>query len=253
MFFILSKILEFLITPIFWIFILLLAGILVKRHPLKKRLLIASFAMFYFFSNDYIQDACMYCWEIPATPDSAIQGKYDVAIILGGISNYDNKLNRIQFFHGSDRLLQAYQLYKQGKVRKLLIDGGSGNLRGVNVEGPNLRRYLLNVGVPDTDILLEPKSRNTHENATFAKHLLDSVAPNGRYLLVTSGYHMRRAVGCFNKAGIHTLTYTTDRIAGPQKYDLDYLFIPDVGALTTWQILIHECVGYLSYKIAGYL
>jgi uncharacterized SAM-binding protein YcdF (DUF218 family) len=253
MFFFLSKILEFLITPIFWIFLLLLAGVLVKRHPLKKRLLIASVVMFYFFSNDYIQDAFMYAWEIPATADSALHAKYDVAIILGGMTAYDTKLNRIQFAHGSDRLMQALQLYKRGKVRKLLIDGGSGSIYGSNVEGPHIKKYLLDIGIPDSDIMLEPRSRNTRENATFAKRLLDSVAPNGRYLLITSVYHMRRAVGCFNKAGIRTLTYTTDRIAGPQKYDLDYLFVPDIYALSSWQILIHEWFGYISYKISGYL
>ncbi len=253
MFFILSKILEFLITPIVWIFVLLLLGILVKRQPLKKRLLISSVVVLYFFSNDFISNEFMKAWEIPATVDSAVHGKYDVAIILGGMTAWDAKLNRVQFFHGSDRLMQALQLYKKGQVRKLLIDGGSGSIEGTNVEGPHIRNYLLSIGIPDTDIVLEPRSRNTHENATFAKHLLDSVAPNGRYLLITSGYHMRRAMGCFNKAGIHTLTYTTDRIAGPIKYDLDYMFIPDIYAFSSWQVLIHEWVGYISYKISGYL
>ncbi|MGP8217188.1 MAG: YdcF family protein [Bacteroidia bacterium] len=253
MFFVLSKILYFLITPTVWIFILLLAGLLVKRQPLKKRLFITAAVVFYFFSNDFILNEFMIKWEVPAIADSAINGKYDVAIVLGGYTEYDNELHRVQFSHGADRLLHALRLYKRGYVRKLLLDGGSGSLIGTNVEAPKLRKYLLDIGIPDSDIVIEQRSRNTHENAVFAKPLLDSLAPHGKYLLITSGYHMRRAIGCFNKAGVHTLAYTTDRIAGPMKFELDYFLVPDVGAFDSWETLLHEWIGYLSYKIAGYI
>jgi uncharacterized SAM-binding protein YcdF (DUF218 family) len=253
MFFFFSKILEFIITPIFWIFALLLAGLLAKKQPLKKRLLIASIICFYFFSNSFILNECMVRWEVPAIKDSALQGKYDVAIVLGGMIEYDDHLDRVQFAHGGDRLFQALRLCKQGKVKKILLDGGSGSLDGHTVEAPILRKFLVEMGIPDSVLLMESHSRNTHENATFAKHILDSVAPNGRYLLFTSGYHMRRAIGCFNKAGIHTLPYTTDRTAGPLKFQIDYMLIPDVGALHHWETLIHEWIGYMSYKIAGYI
>ncbi|HXP52304.1 MAG TPA: YdcF family protein [Bacteroidia bacterium] len=253
MFFILSKLLAFFISPFFWVFCLLLAGVLVKRQPLKKRFLIASLAVLYFFSNSFILNEVMIRWEMPAIQQSEIKGKYDVAIVLGGYTDYDSKFDRVQFQHGADRLFQALELYKKGMVKKILIDGGSGNLKGTNIEAANLHKYLLNIGVPDSAMIFEPRSRNTRENATFVKPILDSVAKNGRYLLITSGYHMRRAIGCFNKAGISTLAYSTDRIAGPMKFDLDYMFIPDLGAIYCWEALLHEWIGYMSYKMAGYL
>jgi len=253
MFFIFSKILNLFIMPVFWVFILLISGLIVKREPLKKRLFIWAIVVFYFFSNDFIINEIMVRWEIPAIRETELKSKYDVAIVLGGITDYDDTMDRIQFEHGADRLFQALALYKKGLVKKLLIDGGSGSLKGTNVEAPNLRKYLITIGIPDSVILMEPRSRNTHENATFAKHILDSVAPNGKYLLVTSGYHMRRALSCFNKAGIPTLPYTTDRVAGPLKFEFDYAFIPDRNAIYAWEELLHEVVGYVSYKFAGYL
>ena len=253
MFFIFSKILAFIITPIVWIFGLLLAGLIVKRQPLKKRLLIASAVVLFFFSNDFIFDEFMRAWEVPAIHDSEIKGQYDVGIVLGGMVDYDEDFKRVSFQHGSDRLFQAIELYKQGKIKKLLLDGGSGSLLKEWREAPVLRDYLIKIGIPDSVIIVEPNSRNTHENATFAKHLLDSAAPHGRYLLITSAFHMRRSVKCFTKTGIQTTAYSTDRNSGPRKFIFDHVFIPDENALEGWNMLLHEWMGYITYKISGYI
>ena len=253
MFFVISKVLDFLIDPVCWVFILMVAGVIIKRQPLKKRFLIASVIVFYFFSNSFIANEFMVRWEVPAIEDSTLQGKYDVAIVLGGITNYDARMHRVQFYRGVDRLLQALRLYKQGKIKKILLSGGSGSLDGHDVEAPILREYLLQIGIPDSILITEGASRNTRENALFSKRILDSVAPNGRYLLFTSGYHMRRALGCFNKVGIHTQPYTTDRLGGPTKYYVDYMLVPDIHALEAWGILMHEYIGCLTYKITGYI
>jgi len=252
-FFVLSKILDFIIAPVCWVFALLLIGLLVKRQPLKKRLFISAFIVFYIFSNDFFSNEFIVRWEIPATEDSAIHGTYDVAIVLGGITNYDDRMDRIQFEHGGDRLFQAVRLYKQGKVKRIFLSGGSGNLDNHDVEAPLLRKYLLEIGIPDSVILVESKSRNTHENAIFAKPILDSVAPNGHYLLVSSGYHLRRALACFKKVGIKALPYSTDRIGGPLKWQIDYMLVPDIHAMIAWSALLHEYFGYMTYKVAGYL
>lgn len=253
MFFVISKILSFLITPTVWIGVLLLAALLVKRQPLKKRLFIWACVAFYFFSNDFIVNEFMRPWEIPAIQDSAIKGKYDVGIVLGGMIEYDPSYKRPQFEHGTDRLLQALRLYKEGKIRYLVIDGGIGSLTEQYDEAPILRKYLLQVGIPDTSIVIEPRSRNTHENAVFVKPLLDSVAPHGRYILFTSGYHMRRALGCFRKAGIKVLPYSTDRFAGPLKFQLDYMLVPDAHAFDVWDAMLHEWMGCIVYKASGYM
>jgi uncharacterized SAM-binding protein YcdF (DUF218 family) len=58
--------------------------------------------------------------------------------------------------------------------------------------------------VPDDAILVENRSTSTHENAVFAKPLLAGLS--GRFVLLTSDYHMFRAYGCFHRQGIPVVT-----------------------------------------------
>jgi uncharacterized SAM-binding protein YcdF (DUF218 family) len=63
-----------------------------------------------------------------------------------------------------------------------------------------MEQYLLFNGVPKTAIVTEDKSMSTRENAMFAKPLLATL--QGRKVLMTSDFHMRRATRVFRKAGI---------------------------------------------------
>lgn len=72
-------------------------------------------------------------------------------------------------------------------------------------------------------------------------------------LLVTSAFHMRRAVACFEKQDIAMDYFTCDFRARPRTFKFDLLFIPKLEAVIIWQRLIKEWVGMLAYKIAGYI
>ena len=97
------------------------------------------------------------------------------------------------------------------------------------------------------------KSRNTHENALFLKPLLTQIFRDGKFILITSAAHMKRAGACFHKQGIPVLLFSTDRYSGPVKYDFDYLFLPSSATLFNWEKLIHEWVGMIGYLIMGYV
>ncbi len=254
MFFLLSKLLEFLIKPLVWVLVLLLLGLFHKNVNRRRKFVIAALVVFYFFSNNFIADEFMRAWEVPAMQESEFKGNYDVGIVLGGMLAYDAKLKRAQFDRGSDRIFQAIRLYHEGRIKKILLDGGSGSIVESDIlEAPFLKEYLLQIGIPDSVIIMEPHSRNTHENATFVKPILDSLCPHGRYLLITSASHMPRALKCFEKVGIPVTPYSADRYSGPRKFVFDHMFIPDKWALVSWDVLIHEWIGYISYKIAGYI
>ncbi len=70
-------------------------------------------------------------------------------------------------------------------------------------------RLLEALGVPRERLTLESRSRDTYENAVFTKRLINP-APGERWLLVTSGWHMPRAIGCFRKAGFPVEAWTVD-------------------------------------------
>jgi uncharacterized SAM-binding protein YcdF (DUF218 family) len=97
------------------------------------------------------------------------------------------------------------------------------------------------------------KSRNTYENALFLKPVLTQNFAGGKFLLITSAAHLKRAGACFHKAGLSVLLYSTDRYSGPVKFDVDYLLIPSSATLFNWEKLIHEWVGMIGYVIMGYV
>jgi len=252
MFFIFSKLLAFLITPLVWIIALLIGSFLEKDEKQKKKLLRIVLITALVFSNSFIFDEVTRAWEIPATPDKDVK-KYEYGVVLGGMSVYDPAMDRAQFYRGIDRLVQAVELYRRGTIKKIIFTGGSGRILHPEMkEGNYIGRYLMDMGVPEEDILIESESQNTRENATFTKKMLDERKITGNMLLITSAFHMRRSLGCFRKAGMSVDPYSTDRYSGPRKFEFDYLIIPNVSTMNDWDIIIHEMVGYVTYKMFGY-
>jgi uncharacterized SAM-binding protein YcdF (DUF218 family) len=252
-FFIISKILDFLIEPPVWIIALMLFSLLSKNPKRKRKSLLASIILLVVFSNSFLLDEAMRAWEMPAAKISDLPGTYDAGIVLSGMVTYDNSLDRIQFNRRNDRLMQAVILYKTGKIKKIVFSGGSGSLVYTYLkESEMVKKFLVEIGIPADDVLIENKSNNTRENAVFTKEVLDKDIPHGRFLLFTSAFHMRRAVACFKKAGIEVTPYPTDRYSGPRKYYPDHLLIPNSGTLFDWNSLLHEIVGYGVYKVMGY-
>lgn len=254
MFFIFSKILAFVITPIVWIITLLLFSLFSKNEKKKKKALIVSVALLLFFSNNFIFDEIIRAWEVDAVSIESLDSTYEVGVVLGGLIKYDPQLDRLQFERGNDRLMQAIELYKKGIIKKILFTGGSGSILIPEAkEALFAQRFLLAIDIPQEDIIIETESRNTRENALFTKKILHKKYPGTKILLFTSAFHMRRATGCFSKVGITSTPYSTDRLAGPRKFTFDHLFIPGTDAFTGWNTLIHEVTGYVVYKISGYI
>ncbi|MCX6291541.1 MAG: YdcF family protein [Bacteroidetes bacterium] len=252
MFFLLSKLLAFLITPIIWIIGLLLYSLLAKNEKRKKRMLSIALILLLFFSNTLLFEEAMRLWEKPTTT-MEFNTTYDAGIVLGGIISFNQAEDRLQFNRRNDRLMQAVLLYKKGTIRKIFFTGGSGSVEHPDIkEGPLVKKFLLETGIPETDILIESESNNTHENAVFSKPLLEKNFTSGKFLLITSAFHMRRSIGCFEKSGIAVTPYPTDFYAGRRTFSFGRLVIPNAETLFNWDSLIHEMFGYLVYKISGY-
>ena len=254
MFFLLSKLLVFIITPIIWIIALLLISLFVKKAIIKKRCLIISIAMILFFSNSFILDEFMRAWEVNAVQDSELKQSYDYGILLSGMTVADKHYKRLNFTRSSDRLLQTIRLYKQKRIKKIFISGGSGSIIDYRYcESNDLKKYLIKIGIPENDVITEEKSRNTRENAENTAKIILGYNKPVTCLLITSAFHMRRSKACFEKAGLNIDIYPVDRYAGPRKYIFDHLFIPNTVTFNSWNLLIHEVTGYIIYAIMGYV
>ena len=254
MFFYLSKLLGFVISPLIWVFILFIYSFRTKIESRAKKARIAGVVVLYLCCNSFVVDECFRQWE-PVSPDYELMtNKFDGAIILGGIGTIDQRLQKINFGGSADRLFQIVPLYYKGQIKKIIFTGGSGSIEfPKDKEGLYVKKYLKSINLPDSALLIESESKNTYENAIFTKKLMDSLNMKGNFLLVTSAYHMPRSVAIFKKAGFKNITpYITNKVSGVRRYTFDHLFIPNSGALSALHMLLHEWIGFIVYKIKGY-
>lgn len=255
MFFLASKILDFLAHPFYWILILFAIAWFTKRDRLRKWSFRLGVGFAFFFTNTVIFCEFARIWE-PEGKTIESLGHCDVAVVLGGMAEYDNSLNRLSMRRGGDRIWQAIHLYHLGKVDKLLLSGANGDLvdKGLQ-EALQFRSVLIDNGIPANDILVDSISKNTYENAIESKKVLDQHPELDSVLLVTSALHMNRAEACFLKAGFKNLeTFTTDHYTGKERnYQFDQWIIPNESVMSDWSRLIHEWLGYMTYWLTGYL
>lgn len=251
MFFYLSKTLYFLAMPVTLIILALLLSAFVKKY--QKPLFWLGMGLFFLFTNLFLSNALVRWWEAEPVAIETLS-RYDVGIVLGGITSDKEPRDRVHTSGAADRILHAVQLYRSGKIDKILVSGGTGKIIADEVkEAILLKRLLLMSMVPEEDILVEDNSRNTRENALFSRDLLQEAAPGQRYLLITSAFHMRRAKACFDKVGLEVGTFSVDFRSDEHKFTPDVLFIPTSAAIGNWEIIIRETLGMAAYRVSGYI
>jgi uncharacterized SAM-binding protein YcdF (DUF218 family) len=251
---ILSKSLFYILLPVTWIALALLGALFLRNPKWKKRCLISAVLLFFFFTSIPVVNSLLR-WYEPEPVVIAGMPVYEYAVVLSGVVNIDMPpRDRVHYHKGADRVLHPAQLYKEGKIKKIIITGGSGRIfTEGRPEADELKKTLLMCGVAEEDILIERESFNTHENAVFTKRMLDSIGVRSKVLLVTSAYHMPRSMGCFKKAGIEFDIFPVDYYQSSWKWTPDFWLIPSERALIGWNILIREWLGYGMYFIMGYI
>lgn len=153
----------------------------------------------------------------------------DAAIVLGAAvwSTGVSPVFRERINHGID-------LYRTGKVLKLIFTGGQGN-PGEPTESSAARDYALQSGVPAQDILIEEKSHTTYENIRYAKQVADAHNIK-RVLIVSDPLHMKRAVLMAQDVGLIAQPSPTPTT----RYQ---------GLKSQLGLLVHETYYYIGYLI----
>ena len=249
MFFTLSKILYYLITPSFWIWVCIVIGIIKRKKHFH--FLWAAFILLAIFTNPYLYRKAMIAYQTEPFEMNNIPAKPYTAILLTGFVKFDSS-GQGYFGKASDRYIQTIKLYQQHIVDKIIISGGSGNLW---IEEPPeavfLENELKKLGVPDSCIAVDTLSRNTFENGQFTKQLIDSIGWKGPYLLVSSASHLPRAQKVMDHFSIPTTLYPCCYTEIPQKNTWQNTLYPDFSKIQEWEYLIKEIVGTWVYQITG--
>ncbi len=254
MFYFLSKVLYALVAPMSVIIILFLLYLLTKI----RAYFYWAFGLLLVLSNPYLAMRAMQLYEVPPRVIAKNQ-KYDAILLPGGfVSNYtiDGEV-RVNFSDGNDRMMQAIDLFKRGVSNKIIYSAGADTVFSAYLPEAELGRlFLLKCGIPDSCILVENKAMNTYENAILSQKILakmDASYLNKKYVLVTAAFHMRRALACYEKAGIHCDSYSTDLRSIRGKDTLLNTIIPSYGGLQNWTLLFKEFLGLAVYKWRGYI
>ena len=255
MFFVLSKTLNFLVLPLTMVFIPFVLSVVIKKQPWKKRFFWTGFILLVFFSNDFISNEAMKAWEVDPKPFSEMR-PYTLGIVLtGATQSFLQPNDRVYFHRGADRVTHTIQLYKLGLIKQILISGGTGLLiKEGEPEADKFKKVMIMAGVPENDILIENKTRNTGESAIAVKKIIDSLQYESKdCLLITSAFHMRRSMACYNKAGLNVDPFSTDFYGVPGKLLIASLVMPSIQGFIIWEKLFKEWTGLIAYKLAGYV
>lgn len=229
-------------------------GFIFRKKGWGKKALSTGLIFLFFFSNTVILSEFSRLWEIHGKKISKL-GNYDCAIVLTGMASYNNDINRLELGRNGDRIWQAMDLYKRKKVKKILISGDSGYVsdRGLH-EAEQLAEVLLRNGIPKEDIFVEGNSQNTYENARETAKIIKRKPELKKLLLITNSTHMRRSLACFKKQGLVCSSFSVGMLTGPKRsYFFDQYFLPDVNVLERWETITKEWIGYVMYKMMGYL
>jgi len=166
-----------------------------------------------------------------------------IAILGGGIApalppdRPDPALN-----DGADRMWQAARLYHRGVAPRIIVSGGgymSENGGPAKTEAEAMRRFLVDLGVPADAIVSEGESNNTRENIREIKKIVN----DGRVALVTSAYHMPRALQLADRAKLNVSAFPTSfkLIRGQRLAWEDWL--PSLEALSNATLALHEILA----------
>lgn len=181
-------------------------------------------------------------------PESGVAG----IILLGGFEDgwVSEGRGGLMVNEAAERLTEGVRLAKGLSGVPVVFTGGSGGLM-VSVPGAArpVGQFLADMGITPERIVIEDRSRNTHENALFTRDLVKP-APGRRWVLVTSAAHMPRSVGVFRKAGFDVIPYPVDyRTRGPEDLLRPFERIP--AGLERTDVAAREWIGLVAYWLTG--
>lgn len=173
-------------------------------------------------------------------------------IVLGGSTDevVTAARGRVTIASGAERITEAVTLARRYPGARLVFSGGSGSVTGIErTEAQDTRSLWIAMGVAPERITVEDRSRNTDENARFTRALVHP-EPTQTWLLVTSAFHMPRAMGLFRANGFEVVANPVDfRTAGTSR---DWRPSPAIlDGLDRLTLGLHEWAGLVAYRASG--
>jgi len=240
----------FILPPGLFILALLLSGFfLIFWHRRKIgvfNLVIGS--LFWIFCSAPFSNFLMSGLESKFQIPQNVKG--DVIVLLGG-GSIDNVPDFSGYGIPTDRMIgrivTTVRLQKYLNI-PIIVSGGKAN-QNRSSGALIAKRFLIDLGVEEGQIVIEEKSRDTYENAKYTREIC---LRNGykNPILVTSASHLKRSLLSFRKIGIDIVPYPANfKSKGVRNYHL-YSYLPRSSSLMTTSDALHEYLGILFYKLS---
>lgn len=253
----------FLFSKVFWIVaqplsLAFLAGLvgtacIAVRRPLASLLFLGA-ALTILFVTLYTSAGTVALQRLEAHVPRPEQDPAQVQcmVVLGGA--FETEVTTIRggtdLNQAADRFVEALRLALKFPQSRILVSGGDGSLSGTyEGDAAAARRFFSRFGISESRLVSETSSRTTFENVVNSSQLLADPALQ-RCLLITSAFHMPRALALFRKAGIELTPWPTDyRTSGSATLWFD-LTQPTLNAQQT-ATAMREWIGLLAYYLTG--
>ena len=175
----------------------------------------------------------------------------DGILILGGASNplLFKEFDQISLNGSAERLVESVMIIRKFEKAKVIFSGGSGIVNRSDLGHSQVAKlFYKKIGADISKIFFEDKSRNTHENIIYSKKIAKP-KKNENWLLITSAFHMKRALLIAEKNNWKLIPYAVDF-----KNVKEFKLIPNLNLLSnlnSFQSGLHEWLGLVSYYLMG--
>ena len=251
--FLASKLLSFMTQPLVWVAVLLLGALLSKAQQRRRRLGWAALVLLLLQGWEPLPDALLRQLQAQhAGPAANADLKAFVGIgVLGGAlepASIWQGHDQVALNEAAERMTVPLALLRRNPQLRLLFSGGEGELLAQGFsEAARAKIFFDSMGLAERQIIYETNSRTSYENARFSA-ALPGVDPKQPWLLLTSAWHMPRALATFSKAGWNVTPYPVDFRTGSSTPWTQYSLLHGAAK---WQLGLHELAGLLAYRLAG--
>ena len=239
----LHKILPLFLSPVFIALVLIGIGVFFKRRLLC---LIAA-SLLWALSTPILSNQLFRYIEqyaVKSTIDKV--PKASVIVVLSGmLTDVRSENGTVTEWVDPDRFLDGINLYKAEKASQIIFTRGKMPWgKSDETEGDYLKKFAIDLGIPDTSITLTKDVQNTRDEAIGVRELLEAKSQD--IILVTSAFHMPRARFLFEQQGLKVIPYPVDFKVSVQKITfMD--FLPSAHSLYMSDTAIRELLGRAYY------
>lgn len=250
-----AKIANYLLEPLYILsfFLLILIFLLLFTNFKKLIFFFAKFLLILFLFFGYTPFSNFLLNKIE---DFIKPSKYPVqqlkgVVVLGGSFNsglQSKERNEVLLNSSAERLTKVLEIYNKNPKILILFSGFSGALKPQGwSESDMAKKFFLEQGVRSENLIFENKSRNTFENISYSKDIINNY--KGTWGLITSASHMPRSYFGFKRQGLILEPIIVDFKTGTSP--IFWISFNISSGLSNWSTLLHEVVGISYYKITG--